>query len=79
MKKLLTLCLLTASIAVRAQTKPDSTKIAVTQLQTLSRNALLIQQTIHRMDMSALLRDKLDSVYSQSMVIIEDRLKGKNP
>lgn len=58
-----------------AQSKPDSLKLSRTELITLQRNSLLIQQTIHRLSMDALLRDKLDSVYSQSSVLFDERLK----
>lgn len=60
-----------------AQSKSDSLKLSRTDLTTLQRNSLLIQQTIHRLSMDALLRDKLDSVYSQSAVLFDERLKKK--
>ncbi len=77
--KILLIALTGLSLSASAQTKKDSTNVSTKDLQTIQRNSLLIQQTIHRMDMSALLRDKLDSVYSQSAVIIDERLKVKKP
>ncbi len=59
-------------------TKKDSLKFSDTEVGTIDRNLLIIQQTIHRLDMSSLLRDKLDSVYNQSRTIIQDRVKGNN-
>ncbi len=73
------IALMGLSLSASAQSKPDSTKISIPDLRTIQRNSLLIQQTIHRFDMSALLRDKLDSVYNQSAIIVDERLKVKKP
>lgn len=78
MKYILTTLLISSALFASAQTK-DSIKVSKLDLQTIQRNSLIIQQTIHRMDMSALLRDKLDSVYNQSAIIVDERLKVKKP
>lgn len=71
MKKLILPILLLAALSAKAQ-QPD-TLINKRDLQTVQRNMLIIQQAIHKIDMSSRLRDALDSVYFQNQAILTRR------
>lgn len=57
------------------QTHKDSVKMDSTEVRTLYRNAIILQQQLHLLHIDGLLRDKMDSVYNQSAAIFENRLK----
>lgn len=83
-KTITTIAIALCSTCAIAQTKPDTTRITTprAQLTTLARNLQITQANLHKLDMSALLRDKLDSLYTQSMNTLQhmysDTLKIKN-
>ncbi len=54
---------------VKAQQKPDTT-INKKDISTLQRNMYIIQQQLHTLHIDGIIRDKLDSVYQQSMLIL---------
>jgi S-ribosylhomocysteine lyase LuxS involved in autoinducer biosynthesis len=70
MKKILLLSL----FALCARTlKAQTTQIDSNEIKTISRNSTIIQQQLHGLHLDALLRDKLDSVYNQSMGILSGK------
>lgn len=75
MKNLL-LPLLFITISATAQ-KRDSLKFDTNEVKMLYRNAQIIQQQLHLLHIDGILRDKLDSVYQQSAVLFENKLKPK--
>lgn len=76
--------LLLYSIGVSAQEKQDTT-IEKKHIQTVQRNMLIIQQTIHTLHIDGVLRDKLDSVYNYNMFLLspsvplKPKQNGKKP
>lgn len=68
-KTITTIAIALCSTCAIAQTKPDTTTIRTprAQLTTLARNLQITQANLHKLDMSALLRDRLDSLYTQSI------------
>lgn len=58
-----------------AQSKRDSIRLDTNDIKMLYRNAQIIQQTLHGVHLDAILRDKLDSVYQQSAVLFESKLR----
>lgn len=89
MKKLLLLLpLLLLTLSATAQNQPtgkrqdvkpirDSIRFDTSEVKTLYRNQQIFQQFMHKIEISALLRDRLDSVYNQSAVLFEKKLRGK--
>ncbi len=80
MKKII-VCALFALIAfsASAQTKTDSVKVSKTELETMYRNSNIFIQNIHVLHLDAILRDKLDSVYKESAILFEQKLKLFTP
>ncbi len=76
MKKLLLLPFLVLSLTCLAQ-KRDSIKFDTNEVKTLYRNAQIIQQQLHTVHIDGILRDKLDSVYQQSVALFENKLRVK--
>jgi hypothetical protein len=69
MKKLLIIgSLLFATVAVKAQT--TDAKIDTNSEKILFRNVNILQGYLHKVPIDAILRDKLDSVYTQTVNII---------
>ncbi len=63
-----------AGTVSHAQTrKRDSLKFDTLEVQTLYRNQQIIQSQLHTVHLDAVLRDKLDSVYSVNVKIIEGK------
>lgn len=75
MKNLL-LPLLFITLSATAQ-KRDSLKFDTNEVKMLYRNQIIFQQYMHKVEISALIRDRLDSVYQQSAVLFENKLKPK--
>lgn len=68
--------------AVCAQEKPDTT-ISKKDINTVQQNMLIIQQNIHVLHIDGILRDKLDSIYQQSAILLSPKpvpkKDGKKP
>lgn len=76
MKSILTISILLLFLSATAQ-KRDSLKFDTNEVKMLYRNAQIIQQQLHLLHIDGILRDKLDSVYQQSAVLFENKLKSK--
>lgn len=63
---------------VKAQQKSDTT-INKKDISTLQRNMYIIQQQLHTLHIDGILRDKLDSVYQQSMLILTPKHEKSIP
>lgn len=61
--------------SAQAQSKPkrDSLKFDTIEVQTIYRNSQIIQSNLHALHLDAILRDKLDSVYTVNAKIIEGK------
>lgn len=69
---IITAITLLSSFVGLAQTSQPKTDTAISKkdITTLQRNLMLIQNSIHALHIDGLLRDKLDSVYTQSYYIL---------
>jgi hypothetical protein len=76
-KTILLLTILLLTFTVTAQVKRDSIKFDSNEVKTIYRNSLIIQQNLHQLHIDGILRDKLDSIYQQSAIIFENKLKAK--
>lgn len=80
-KQILTILSIFTVLFATAQTKPkrDSLKFDSVEVQTIYRNSQVIQQYLHKVSIDAALRDKLDSVYSVNVAIIERKFVKAGP
>lgn len=75
---IIAIAILLSSLAASAQKptqKRDSIKFDTNEVKAIYRNCLIIQKNLHTLHIDGITRDKLDSLYNQSVTIFENKLK----